>query len=535
MNVITIALLEDAWSGRNNNRPAARAASERVLADIESEPRIAALAKTVLSYLEYRERRYDQAVAAGFAALAVLGVDPNDIWLPRLYNTLAIIHLDLGERDKSRVYLDKQIRLSYALGDQTYEALGYHDLGVLQAVADRQMGLESLAQARMMFHASGDAENQALAIYNIANIHRGAGEHAAAVDYAQQALKLLHTDQLQGMGFSIVIHISTLMAESVCALGQYSEAQRLLDDTQALVARHAPELLPHVYFCQGLYFVAVGSDDDALIQFQETLQLLEPTGQLELLSDCHAALTDCSERLGDYRAALSHHRRYVALRERIFSETNQQKMRALDVIHQVQVARQTAEAERKRSAELQHYIAELEQLQATLQAISVRDALTNLYNRRYLSDEGERLLRYAQRHQIELCVAMIDLDNFKRVNDGLGHYIGDMVLQKVAAILSEAARITDLITRYGGEEIAMLLPSTSMHDAYTVCERLRSAIEQYDWAGIHANLRVTISIGLVMDDGRTLIELLNLADVQLYRSKSSGRNRTSYDQADMRS
>ena len=77
----------------------------------------------------------------------------------------------------------------------------------------------------------------------------------------------------------------------------------------------------------------------------------------------------------------------------------------------------------------------------------------------------------------------------------------------------------------------MLLPSTSMHDAYTVCERLRSAIEQYDWAGIHANLRVTISIGLVMDDGRTLIELLNLADVQLYRSKSSGRNRTSYDQA----
>jgi diguanylate cyclase (GGDEF)-like protein len=92
-------------------------------------------------------------------------------------------------------------------------------------------------------------------------------------------------------------------------------------------------------------------------------------------------------------------------------------------------------------------------------------------------------------------------------------------------------RSSDLITRYGGDEIALLLPSTSIDDAYIICERLRTTVEQYDWPSLDPRLRVTLSIGLAEDDGSALAELLARADAQLYASKRAGRNRTSWVRA----
>ncbi len=531
MGVPAISTVEEAWTLRNSDRAAVRSASEALLSSADVDLRAAALAKVVLSYLDYRERRYEQAAAAGLEALAILEVNPTDPWLPRLYNTLAIIHFDLGERDTSRTYLDQQIRLSYELGDCTYEALGYHDLGLLQAAVDPRRGLATLAQARTMFRASDDAENEALVLYNMANIHQHAGERKLAASYAGQALEILGASGTQGMRLYLTIHIATLKAEAASALGLHSEAQGLLDEARALAAHHCPELMAHVQFCQGLHLTAIGDNTGALALFQDALALIAPSGQYELLADCHAALADCHERLGDYRAALSHYRAYAATRERTFIEASEQKMRSLDVIHQVETARRAAEAERQRNAELQHYIQELEQLQVTLRASSLRDPLTGLHNRRYLSEEGGRLLRYAQRYQSDLCAAMIDVDHFKQINDRLGHQVGDLVLQRLAELITRAMRSTDLISRYGGEEVVLLLPSTNIDDAYSICERLRTTVEQHNWSDIHPRLRVTVSIGLAKDDGSTLTELLAHADAQLYTSKRAGRNRTSYAQS----
>jgi diguanylate cyclase (GGDEF)-like protein len=530
VGVPAINTVEQAWALRNSDRAAARSATEILLTSADANPRATALARVVLSYLDYRERRYAQAATASLEALAVLEANPSDPWLPRLYNTLAIIHFDLGERDTSRAYLDRQIHLSHELGDHTYEALGYHDLGLLQAAVDIDRGLATLEQARALFHASDDAENEALALYNMANIHQHTGQRELAASAATEALQLVHASVAQGMGGYLRVHLATLKAEAASELGRHSEAQGLLDQARALATQHFPELLPHVQFCQGLHLTATGDDAGACNQFENALMQIAPSGSSELLADCHAALADCYERLGDYRAALGHHRAYTATRERTFIETSEQKVRALDVIHQVETAHRAAEAEHQRNIELQRYIDELEQLHATVQAISVRDPLTDLHNRRYLAEEGERLLRYAQRYQTELCAAMIDIDSFKQINDTLGHPVGDLVLQRLAEIITLAMRGTDLIIRYGGEEIALLLPSTSIDDAYSICERLRMTIEQHDWASIHPRLRVTVSIGVAKDNGNTLTELLSRADVQLYVSKRGGRNRTSYGQ-----
>lgn len=523
-----INTVEDAWTLRNSDRAAARAASESLLNSADADLRATTLAQVVLCFLDYREQRYEQAAAAGLAALPILEARPDDPWLPRLYNTLAIIHLDLGERDTCRAYLDQQIRLSHELGDRTYEALGYHDLGLLQAAVDPGRGLATLAEARAMFHGNDDAENEALTLYNMSNIYQHAGSHERAASCIGQALQMVRASGTRGMALYITLHILTLMAAIASARGQRSEAQTLLDEARAWAVRHFPEALPHVQFCQGSHLAAVGDDTNALTQFQDCLARLGPSGKYDLLADCHAALADCNERLGDYRAALAHHRAYAAIRERTFIEASEQKVRALDVIHQITTARQAAEAERQRNAALQHYIQELEQLQSSLRAMSLRDPLTDLHNRRYLNEEGERLLRHAQRYGDHCCAAMIDVDHFKHINDRLGHALGDRVLQHLATIVTDAMRSTDLIARYGGEELALLLPSTSLGNAYAICERLRTTVEQHTWRDIHPTLQVTISIGLADHNGDNLAELLARADAQLYAAKHAGRNRTSY-------
>ncbi len=271
---------------RNSDRASARTLSERVLAYGDAEPRATTLAKVVLSYLEYREQRYQQAATTALEALVLLEANSADPWLPRLFNTLAIIHFDLGERDTSRAYLDRQIRLSCELGDRTFEALGYHDLGLLQAAVHPQRGLTTLEHARELFRASDDAENEALAIYNIANIRQHTGQRELAVNAASEALQLLHVTGTQGMAGYLSVHLATLKAELASDLGRRDEAARLLEEARSLAIQHFPELLPHVQFCQGLHLTAIGDDAAARIEFDNALAQLARSGSAELLADC---------------------------------------------------------------------------------------------------------------------------------------------------------------------------------------------------------------------------------------------------------
>lgn len=162
---------------------------------------------------------------------------------------------------------------------------------------------------------------------------------------------------------------------------------------------------------------------------------------------------------------------------------------------------------------------------AELAALARQDSLTGLANRRAFDEAMQHELKRAKRQQEPLCLALLDIDHFKQVNDNWSHTVGDEVLKQVAVTLQQHCRDIDSLARWGGEEFVVLLPDTSIAKAREVCERLRQQVAQTSFSDIVPGLTVTVSIGLALleynDDGK---QLLIDADRALYQAKSQGRN-----------
>ena len=161
-----------------------------------------------------------------------------------------------------------------------------------------------------------------------------------------------------------------------------------------------------------------------------------------------------------------------------------------------------------------------------VQQLAIIDPLTNLYNRRKFEELALIEFKRAHRYHRPLCAIMIDLDQFKQVNDNYGHIVGDQSLASVASLCQSTLRNIDILARYGGEEFVILLPETGISEAKATAERLRLDCQETDFITKQGTISLTISLGLVELDNncKTLEDLINRADQALYSSKHAGRN-----------
>lgn len=167
-------------------------------------------------------------------------------------------------------------------------------------------------------------------------------------------------------------------------------------------------------------------------------------------------------------------------------------------------------------------------LRETLRQQSIRDPNTSLFNRRYLEETSSRELRRMERSGQPLVVIMLDVDHFKQFNDTFGHEAGDLVLKQVAATLIEHARDSDVVSRYGGEEFALVMPGSSVQEGAERAEALRQAIRKLHLTHRGRTLgTVTASFGVAAypEHGVSWAELTNAADHALYEAKGNGRDR----------
>jgi two-component system, cell cycle response regulator len=170
----------------------------------------------------------------------------------------------------------------------------------------------------------------------------------------------------------------------------------------------------------------------------------------------------------------------------------------------------------------------LQEINEKLHELSMTDALTGIFNRLYFTKRFAYEFQRASRYHVKLTCIMMDIDYFKKVNDTYGHQMGDAVLKGVAKTLQAGLRKVDLLARYGGEEIVVVLPETDFERGMQVAERLRESVAETEYTDDRETIRVTCSMGvsaLPHEGVKDCDDLLRLADEALYEAKEGGRNR----------
>jgi diguanylate cyclase (GGDEF)-like protein len=217
----------------------------------------------------------------------------------------------------------------------------------------------------------------------------------------------------------------------------------------------------------------------------------------------HADRGDFQRAFGAYKA---YHDAIMAL------QSEEQRSRA-------RVVQATFDAERNRQ-QAEHF-----------RQLAMRDALTGLYNRRFMDDLLTRSIHEAELDGSHLSLAIVDADFFKRINDQLSHEVGDAVLRTLASVLVTAKPDGSTVCRLGGEEFILILPQTGADESLSGCDAVRHAVAEHDWSPLTGDLPLTVSIGVTTTEGgrTTPSAILSDADRNLYAAKRSGRNRVMGD------
>jgi len=260
----------------------------------------------------------------------------------------------------------------------------------------------------------------------------------------------------------------------------------------------------------------------------------------DTVTQLHVALAESCEQLGDIPAALAYERQARQLGEQYWKEVAARQSHLAAKLHQTDVARQIAERERAQHEDLrtaldnvvqlnrqnEELVAQLTAKSRELEDLASRDALTQLSNRGHLDQVLQRELVIAGEQQSTLSLLMVDVDDFKRINDQHTHRVGDAVLRAMATIFRQEVHGRNFVARYGGEEFAFILVDADDVAATTFAQRLAAVTAAYSWDQLAPGIVVTLSIGIATVTGEATPDaILNLADALLYEAKQAGKNR----------
>lgn len=193
-----------------------------------------------------------------------------------------------------------------------------------------------------------------------------------------------------------------------------------------------------------------------------------------------------------------------------------------------------AESIQNKVNDLKNKMQSIEEARQKIEELSVTDDLTQLYNRRYLFKRFSDEMAHAAKYNLDIGYLMIDIDHFKKFNDNYSHQVGDLVLRKVASLIKKVCRKSDIVARYGGEEIAVLAPNCSRIEIMELSEKIRRKVERLKVSTQGGELSVTVSIGAT-SFGTELLSvigdpeiMIHFADTALYQAKNKGRNRSEF-------
>ena len=530
----------DAWSCRLENRNRTKSLSHDAL---ERSSTIAyrrgqGYAVRNLGFCAFQEADFETAFEHLNESLEI-AQEIGDMVLERdALNFHGAIYHRLGDLDSALNFVQRTFALNLSVCDEAGIAVSLMNLGSLEQELGRPFeAVKAFREALDRTVKLGDSVREAMVLSNLGVSLTALGEHNEAVETFRRALTLCDDFDLTDLAAPNLVNLAEVFSKQK----RFEEALDVIDQALEMIRDGGPsEGIVHALLTAGKIHIARERPQKALEMLEgalteaQGLQLKGPEFQV------HQLLAQTHKNLRQFELALEHHELFHTLERQVRADDAERKVRAVAAQFEMQRIRAEAEIQRLRNVELANALQALEESDREktelLRALELksrelehqvkRDPLTGLYNRRHLETVLNQEFDKAKQRARPLPVALIDIDHFKTINDTCSHQVGDAVLVKVAEILNSGLRAFDLAARYGGEEFVIVLPRTTAAQALTVCERLRSAIEEYDWASIHPALNVTISCGISSDVAVVNHErLLQLADDKLYEAKREGRNR----------
>jgi diguanylate cyclase (GGDEF)-like protein len=511
--------LRDAWYLRDHHPAKALERATVISTQLPDEADdLKACCDVILAYLDYLNNRNAEALQRASQAFEILALAPHTEWLPRICYVMGALHVRLGDTVQAAYYLEQQLKLSQRLNDQESEASAYTILGILHGAINPERAFAHFETALTISMQLHNSYLTARALNNIGVLHLHQEQFSAALSYGFKTLRASRGLPL------LKVYAYSLIAQAYQGCGETTKALRVMHQAVAYAQQAVPSILARPLYLLGRIYLLAGRAEQAASQLKAAIEAANNDTQITL--EGYQALAQCYAELGDYQAAYQHQRSYQQRYAETFSQESIQRIQALEVLHRTQVAQRETELERSKNQQLTAYVKRLKALNRRIKALSIRDPLTGLYNRRQLMRSAKTLCQQAIADNLPFSMVIIDVDSFKSINDTFGHQLGDTVLQQLARLFVKSMRQHDVLARYGGEEFAVIMPETPLQRALQACERLCERVRAHPWRELHPDLYVTVSVGIAaLSPEMTLEALLRAADAKLYEAKRAGRNR----------
>jgi len=433
-------------------------------------------------------------------------------------------------------------------GDAVREAWALCRVGIGYSALDNQaQACAYVEQGLEIATGAGSAEVRFSCLNNLAYFWlrrveeaKSGGDAAALAEaLAQARLTAERATELardSGSPFQVAVAVSNLV-NALLAGSLLDEALPLLNEFGHLAHDHGYRTLAIEADAQRAVFMRLKGEPQQAARVMEALLNAASAPPPKLRRLLVRSLYETHKACGQYREALAWLEELVGLDRQISRDNLVLQTEVILIRDQVEQAQAradsaTADARRER-ARATHLETEQQRLREHANALNRaahEDVLTGLHNRRHAEFALPLLVEGARMAGQVISVASLDMDHFKRINDNHGHAVGDAVLQQLAQLLRHRLRSADLLARIGGEEFLAVLVGIAPQQAAEICERLRLAVAEHDWAATAPGLFVRISVGIaggmppLQADG-----LLKRADQALYAAKRGGRNRVHVD------
>ncbi len=527
------------------------------------------------------EFNYDEAMRHGREALAHVGLDPTadpGEWdacvaeldpataasLANATTTLAISLFRRSDYVASLQVAQLEAHLRRHIGDEIGEAFAsiglgwcHHAVGLYQhALAHHSAALDVLERLA--------PKSIAGPLNGIARVYLDLGQPGLALEYAQRGLEAASASQHALRDTSTALRIVGLAHQqlndpvaarsaleecfrrsdmygkrfALLGLGELSllegkvdEARQAFEQCLGLKSEFGAQADGQGLIGLGRVHIANGEPASALVPLAHAVEQSTASGAPVDAAAAHRAMADALKSLGRWEEALAHFQQFFELHQQTLMQLSDRRTQLLQVQFDVERMRKDREIDRLRNVELAHAYTDLRQLHEQLEAqaahlerLSRTDSLTGIPNRRAFEETLAAELLRCRRGGHPFSLLMVDLDDFKRLNDTYTHVIGDSVLRTVAQALVECTREVDLVARLGGEEFVILLPETDAEGALEVANKVLTVVPRK--AMDAHRLHVTVSVGAAtseeLDDQSTV---LMRADTNLYEAKRLGKNR----------